>query len=286
MKLNGIARISTGIVAGAMMLLSTASAAPKIVYVAPDGTGDGTGGWENATSSVADAYDSAAAFAESGYDSGEVWVKTGRYLITGAITMRPHVVVRGGFSGGETTASAADRDKNLTILSGDTKDDDYWKPNGSDPTGDKVFIWAGDDKMMFNSPNPEGLDDCWKIGVKTANVAKGFVSAGNALSGSAFFGLTFTGFATCAIEAANGGGSCRLQLQFLCRWNIWRRCCAQLYGYRRPDRRLQVRGMPHGSQAGTRERTEYKRHCRLRIHGVYRGGGPDQECEWHEFVAF
>ena len=113
----------------------SANAVPKIVYVVPGGAGDGTGtDWANAMASVRDAYASAATFAEGGFDSGEVWIKTGRYTITSAITVQSGVSALGGFLGTETDASQASRE-NLTILSGDKNDDDYWMPCGTNTAG-------------------------------------------------------------------------------------------------------------------------------------------------------
>ena len=110
----------------AMLLSFTGAAAPKIVYVVPGGAGakDGTS-WESAMADVKKAYASAAAFAADGYDSGEVWIKTGRYQ-TSQMTLTSNTTVRGGFRGTETVADEANPVKYPTLLTGDTNQDDQW----------------------------------------------------------------------------------------------------------------------------------------------------------------
>ena len=182
----------------------TTAYAEKVVRVAPGGTGDGSS-WASPMGNVANAYASAAAFVEGGGGSGEVWIKTGRYTITAAIAPKSHVAVRGGFLGTETDASQARRE-NLTILSGDKTDDDYWMPCGTN-TAEKIYVWTGEDKMTFNPPNPDGSDEYWSYSYGASEYSYGFqtTTIGGALTNCVFSGLTFSGFYYRAIEFNAGG---------------------------------------------------------------------------------
>lgn len=196
----------------AMLLVLTGTAAPKIVYVVPGGAGtkDGTS-WENAMASVRAAYLNAAKYADGGFDAGEVWIKTGRYCESDYAILVPNTIVRGGFAGGETSADQADPEANPTILSGDTKGDDVWLPNGETPET-PIPIWTGDDLMTFNHPDPEGkYDYCRPSPGATSNKSWAFYFAPptygtGALSGCRFLGLTFTGFSTSAIHINQESG--------------------------------------------------------------------------------
>ena len=187
------------------------AAAPKVVYVVPGGAGekDGTS-WENAYGSVHDAYASAAAFAEGGFDSGEVWVKRGMYIWpskNSAITMVSGVSVRGGFVGTETSADQADGAANVTVFSGDLQSDAYWCPDGiaPKPIEAKHRIWTGDnDHLVYNEPNPDGTDKYWAINKSLNDVQKAF--SGNGVTGCEFTGLHFACFVTSAISLSNTTG--------------------------------------------------------------------------------
>ena len=187
--------------AKAQTALSTARAT-KIVYVVPGGAGDGSS-WADAMGNVSNAYAAAAAFAEGGFDAGEVWIKAGRYTVAETITLQSGVAVRGGFLGTETDASAASRD-NLTILSGDKGNDNYWMPMGTGavPT---LYVWTGDDKMTFNPPNPDGSDEYWTGSRGGSGYDyNGFQNLAAPVTNGAFTGLTFTGFQSYAIRAQYG----------------------------------------------------------------------------------
>ncbi len=179
----------------------TAVAAPKIVYVAPGGTGDGSS-WADAMGNVSNAYAAAAAFADGGFDSGEVWLKTGRYTVAETIEMQSGVALRGGFLGTETDASQASRD-NLTILSGDRNNDDFWKPCGTN-TATKLYVWTGDDKMTFNPPNPDGADEYWGGDRGSGYDYNGLQNLVAPVTNCAFTGITFTGYQNYAIRAQRG----------------------------------------------------------------------------------
>ncbi len=176
-------------------------AAPKIVHVAPGGAGDGSS-WDSPIGNVSNAYAAAAAYAEGGFDSGEVWLKAGRYTVAETIVMQSGVAIRGGFLGTETDASAASRD-NLTILSGDRNNDDYWKPCGTN-TASKIYVWTGDDKMAFNPPNPDGAATYWEIDKGTGYNYGGFSRTAGAVTNCVFTDLTFTSFSSYAIYAKEG----------------------------------------------------------------------------------
>ena len=189
------------------LLAANADAAPKVVYVAPGGTGDGSS-WANAMGNVSNAYASAAAYADGGFDRGEVWIRTGRYTIDNEITVRSNVSVLGGFLGTETDASQARRE-NLTILSGDKRDDDTWSPGGA-------RVWTGDGNMTFTPPNPSGIDGYWSNtrGPSGYDYAYGFRSLESvgAVSNCVFSGLTFTAFETRPLDISAGGPHRRIVL--------------------------------------------------------------------------
>lgn len=102
------------------------SSSVRIVHVVPESEAPAVQNgetWATAYTDIAQAY------ADAGQYRGEVWVKKGRYLITKPITMIPNVAIRGGFNGTETEAAQADPETNMTIITGDTKGDNYWSPN-------------------------------------------------------------------------------------------------------------------------------------------------------------
>ena len=179
--------------------------ARKIVRVAPGGTGDGSS-WANAMGSVANAYASAAAFVENEVGAAEVWIKTGRYTITSTIALKSGVSVLGGFLGTETDALQARRD-NLTIISGDKNDDDYWMPCGTN-TAEKLYVWTGEDKMTFNPPAPRDPDEYWQLsngGANNYNYGFQALAANPPVTNCTFAGLTFTSFRYCPLYMLDGG---------------------------------------------------------------------------------
>lgn len=191
----------------ALTLVASASvAASKIVYVAPGGAGDGSS-WENAMGDVSNAYASAASFAADGFDSGEVWIKSGRYLVRKPIEMQTGVAVRGGFLGTEASAASADRDGNLTVLHGDVNGSDFWAPEAVSPAeADRTYIWSGDGKMTFNPPNPDGADDRWTMNIGGDNCAWCFQGTQPEVAGAEFTGLTFSCFSYHAIHVTTNAG--------------------------------------------------------------------------------
>ena len=193
-----------GALSSATMSIDTVFA-KKIVRVAHGGTGDGSS-WASPMGSVANAYASAAAFVENEVGAAEVWIKAGRYTITSAITVKSGVAVLGGFLGTETDASQASRD-NLTILSGDKNDDDYWMPCGTN-TAEKLYVWTGDDKMTFNPPAPRDPDEYWTFsngGANNYDYCFRTLAANPPVTNCTFAGLTFTSCKTCPLYISDGG---------------------------------------------------------------------------------
>ena len=85
------------------------TAGASIIYVDIDATGNNDGtSWVNAYASLSSAISSASA-------GDEVWVAEGAY---GPIRLKDGVVVRGGFAGTESSASASDPDAHRTYISG------------------------------------------------------------------------------------------------------------------------------------------------------------------------
>ncbi len=259
----------------ATMAIST-TFARTIVYVAPGGTGDGSS-WENAMGNVADAYASAAAFVEGGGAFGEVWIKTGRYTITAAIAPKSHVAVLGGFLGTETDASQARRE-NLTILSGDKNDDDYWMPCGTN-TAEKLYVWTGEDKMTFNPPNPDGSDEYWSYSYGPS-YDYGYAFATTAFHGArtncVFSGLTFTGFYTRAIEFNAGGPHSKIAITNCNFWacSVNGDCGAYIYA----DDMTVSDNLCWGGRSGIRLTTTPSRICtneiaRCTFRDIYSRGG-------------
>ena len=182
------------------------AAAPKVVYVVPDGAGEKTGAdWENAMASIGDAYASAAAFAEGGYDSGEVWIKTGRYFLPAKIVLASHVEVIGGFAGNETTSSAADPKANPVIITGvPLTGNNQWLPNNAVPTP-RCYCWVGDDKMTFQYPDAAGPAEYWAPYGGNSDTPYAFGNTDNAeLTGAVVRGVTLCGFYGGAFSLTTG----------------------------------------------------------------------------------
>lgn len=86
--------------------------AQTIVYVAPDGTGNGTS-WAN-PSGLQDAVDNASA-------GDEIWLEQGTYTITQTLAASAsNLHIYGGFEGTETARNQRDWQNNTTILDGQT----------------------------------------------------------------------------------------------------------------------------------------------------------------------
>lgn len=169
----------------------------RIVYLIPPddplaASSAGTGeSWANAYTNFA------AAYADAGVYRGEVWAKTGRYVIRETVPMRSNVAVRGGFTGKESSASAADPDANPTVFTGDVKSDDTWQCNG-----ERGSIWSG---LVFNAPNPDGTDAFWQpTGHGSDNTALFIENAAGTVTNVCLDGIIITCFAKGAIASVSG----------------------------------------------------------------------------------
>jgi hypothetical protein len=123
-----------------------------IVYVKPDGTGDGSS-WEHALGSVQ------AAINTNGVQ--QVWVATGTYFPTSmygtsgsvrdrAIQLKSGVKVYGGFSGSETSLTQRNVSANLTVLSGD-----LGQPN--DASDNAFHVVVADGALLDNQSILDGF---------------------------------------------------------------------------------------------------------------------------------
>jgi predicted outer membrane repeat protein len=83
----------------------------EVLYVTPEGTGDGSS-WENASGLVA-----AAEVARVQEVKPQIWVKAGTYVFTETILF-DHLFIYGGFSGTETMLSERNWATNQTIFDG------------------------------------------------------------------------------------------------------------------------------------------------------------------------
>jgi|GEM_PF-5147760 len=98
-------------IAAAAAFAPSLLAGSGIIYVAPGGTGDGTG-WSSPTT-----LDKALAAT----DASEVWLKAGSYDATG-LEIDRSVTLRGGFAGTETAADKRSLRANVTTLKSSGKD--------------------------------------------------------------------------------------------------------------------------------------------------------------------
>ena len=161
--------------------------APRIVRVVPpsdfpagsDGSGDS---WANAMTNFHTACKAAGRY------RGEVWMKTGRYLV-GDASLYANVAVRGGFAGTETETSEADPVANPTVVTGDVQGNDYWIPSPTTPSIGTPAVWAG---LAFTMPNPGRTHTYWKPSGNNADDIEYFSVAADAVTNALFDGLTFT----------------------------------------------------------------------------------------------
>ena len=174
-------------VALAMVFSVGAASAAEVVYVAPNGEGDGTS-WESPLGDVAAAY-ALAAEGATATEPGEVRIKGGLYTLPGSIDMKPYVKVTGGY-GGET------------ILSGDLGTADTWSLNLSNK---KIKVIQ--DGAVFLPDYPEspvayysGFDS--KDAGEDASHA--FQCLSESAEGNVFENLTFVCFLRAAIFAEGG----------------------------------------------------------------------------------
>ena len=106
------------------------------VYVAPTAAGakDGSS-WENAMNDVAKACAKVAEYAAG----GEVWIKTGAYVVmSSSVPLSDNISVLGGFAGTETSADEADEEANPVLLYGQKFTAATWLMDGGASTGVKL----------------------------------------------------------------------------------------------------------------------------------------------------
>ena len=89
------------------MVTMLCMATNPVIYVAPDGSGEGTS-WSDPMGNIQQAVDSAYARRVSS-DYTEVWIKTGTYPLSEMIVLQDSVAIYGGFAG--TEASKEERQK-------------------------------------------------------------------------------------------------------------------------------------------------------------------------------
>ena len=107
------------------LLVASMTISAGVVYVAPDGTGDGTS-WDSPLGNIQDAIKQAK-LDETGQT--DVWLKGGTYMLESAITLGDSVNLYGGFAGTETTVDERAKNSNdpwdfanLTIIDAQNKD--------------------------------------------------------------------------------------------------------------------------------------------------------------------
>lgn len=177
----------TSVVIGSLALAGVPTGAAavetggRIVYVAPDGAGDGTS-WESPLGDVSSAYAQAAEGATLDAP-GEVRMKGGLYTLTGAIEMKPNVTIVGGYDG-------------ETVLSGDKGRNNYWNEKGNLIYKDGV--WGS----LTAQANPTDPD---KNKAATCDITYCFSNGVDvAAQNCTFKKLTFTGFGLSAIYSTSG----------------------------------------------------------------------------------
>ena len=141
-------KLMMAVAAGACALASFAD----VIYVAPDGEGEGTSWSDPAPITTA----IAAAVAAEG---GEVWLKEGWYDLKAAIPLSTNVIVRGGFAGDETSADEADPKTHQTVLSAIVSPASYnWTSNSTRTAN--CPLWKDGE---FNLCRPTDEDAClWR----------------------------------------------------------------------------------------------------------------------------
>lgn len=171
----------------------------RIVYLVPGGAGKADG------SSWADAFgDLAPAYADAGIHRGEVWIKEGTYSLGSRIPMLPNVTLRGGFAGTETSAGEADPAARPTVISGDVKGDNKWRPDNTSTVANWIAV-RDPETGAFNACNPGAANSFWIPGGNNADdTLYGFANETGAATNGGFAGLTFTGFKYAAIYSTTG----------------------------------------------------------------------------------
>lgn len=178
------------VAAGACALASFAD----VIYVAPDGEGEGTSWSDPAPITTA----IAAAVAAEG---GEVWLKQGWYDLKAAIPLSTNVIVRGGFAGTETSADEADPKAHQTVLSAIVSMASYnWTSNYLRTAN--CPLWKDGE---FNLCRPTDEEGCIIRYPAVGNGGFGFnniFTVPESSTGVKIVGVSFTGSRDVAISAS------------------------------------------------------------------------------------
>ena len=177
--------------------------AVRVFHVVPEcdvPTGsDRTGSsWENATADFEKAY------REAGVYRGEVWMKEGVYPVTNALIGKSNVAIIGGFSGTETSSAEADPIAHPTILTGDLKGNNYWRPESAKniPLAEQRPVWTDG---SFLEPHPEGNERFWSPGGNNDDDALYFMKTGvEVVTNASVEGVALTGFKKSAFRLDSG----------------------------------------------------------------------------------
>ena len=184
----------------------------RVVYVVPPDEApevqDGTS-WETAYTDLATAY------ADAGTYRGQVWMKGGFYPVPQDIQMLSNVEVIGGFAGDETEASAADPVAHPVTLYGDNGKNDYWKPDGAEPSV-KEGVYLG---STFNDTPYREATKYLGTGWFEEDTLYCFKDIDVGATNVVFRGLTFACFRNCAVYV-NCPNSVNRTKMFCCRFLV------------------------------------------------------------------
>ena len=165
------------------------SGSAQRVYVAPTAAGakDGSS-WENAMNDVAKACAKVAEYAAG----GEVWLKTGAYLVKdSSVPLSDNIFVLGGFAGTETSAEEADEEANPVLLYGQKFTTVTWLTDGGASTGVKLADTTTT-PYSVNLPPVEQFPEAHAFYIDSREVDRSIFYVGNELSATNchFRGLT------------------------------------------------------------------------------------------------
>ena len=208
-KVASVAISSMALASAPVRSAAAAEAGGRIVYATPSGAGtmDGTS-WANArkvnsTASFVTAYTNAAdgATAEK---PNELWLRYGGYMFSqNDIVIQPNVIVRGGFTGTETSADEADPVANPTLFY-----NNYFNVNATWLDEAQSKMWElKDGRYFFFDPPVEGDTEMYTKPNQMGNSKVFYRDDGADLGVAAFHGLSFTKFwgSTFRVTGGNGG---------------------------------------------------------------------------------
>lgn len=180
-------------------LLTTAS---RVFHVVPTGEApagsDGSGSsWANATDDIA------AAIQDAGRYRGELWLKEGVYAVPATPwAILSNVGVYGGFAGTETARNEADPTTHVTVLTGDVGQDDYWKPNNTEPEAKDKMVFDYANRRFLPPEEEEGVYSMAAVNGTTRGYA--FQASDSGIATNAVFsGLTFARLAMWALRCTS-----------------------------------------------------------------------------------